>query len=54
MRLDRELQPERSRSGWSSCHELLAWCCAVITQNGGVARELTPTDWERLRDIPTG
>ena len=37
-----------SRAAYAPCHKLLAECCAAITQNGGVARELTPTDWELL------
>ena len=41
-----------SRAAYARCHELLAECCAVITQNGGVARELTLADWACLRDIP--
>ena len=43
---------DNSRAAYARCHELLAECCAVITQNGGVARELTPADWALLRDIP--
>ena len=45
---------DNSRDTYARCHELLAECCAVITQNGGVARELTgtPADWACLRDIP--
>jgi hypothetical protein len=43
---------DNSRAAYARCHELLAECCAVINQNGGVARELTPTDWALLRDIP--
>jgi hypothetical protein len=29
---------DNSRDTYARCHELLAECCAVITQNGGVAR----------------
>ena len=39
---------DNSHVAYARCHELLAECCNIITQNGGVARELTPTDWELL------
>ena len=42
---------DNSHVAYARCHELLAGCCAVITQNGGVARELTPTDWHLLSNI---
>ena len=41
----------KSRAAYAQCHELLAGCCNIITQNGGVARELTPTDWHLLSNI---
>ena len=40
-----------SHDAYARCHELLAECCDIITQNGGVARELTPTDWELLSQM---
>jgi hypothetical protein len=40
-----------SCAAYAQCHELLAGCCNIITQNGGVARELTPTDWHLLSNI---
>ena len=39
---------DNSLAAYARCHKLLAGCCDIITQNGGVARELTPTDWELL------
>jgi hypothetical protein len=42
---------DKSRAAYAQCHELLAGCCNIITQNGGVARELTPTDWHLLSNI---
>ena len=43
---------DHSYAAYSECHKLLTDCCAIITKNGGVARELTQQDWARLRDIP--
>ena len=40
-----------SHVAYARCHKLLAECCNIITRNGGVARELTPTDWELLSKI---
>ena len=39
---------DNSHVAYEQCHKLLTECCNIITQNGGVARELTPTDWELL------
>ena len=35
-------------AAYEQCHKLLTERCAIITQHGGVARELTSTDWARL------
>ena len=42
---------DNSHDAYARCHELLAECCDIITQNGGVARKLTPTDWESLSQM---
>jgi hypothetical protein len=36
---------------YEQCQDLLTECCAIITQRGGVARELT-ADWAHLHDLP--
>ena len=46
------LEADNCKAAYAKAHKLLAACCAIITKNGGVARELTQQDWARLRDIP--
>jgi len=36
---------------YEQCHKLLTDRCALIAEHGGVARELSPTDWERLSKL---
>ena len=36
------------KAAYSECHKLLTERSAIITKNGGVARELTSTDWAKL------
>ena len=36
---------------YEQCHKLLTDRCALMTQRGGVARELTPTDWVSLSKL---
>ena len=46
------LDADNCKAAYAAAHEFLTECCAIITKNGGVARELTPADWALLRDIP--
>ena len=34
---------------YEQCHKLLTDRCVIMTQRGGVARELTSNDWAKLR-----
>ena len=36
---------------YEQCHKLLTDRCALIAEHGGVARELSPTDWARLSKL---
>ena len=36
---------------YERCHKLLTDRCALIALHGGVARELTPTDWANLSKL---
>ncbi len=39
---------DNSHVAYARCHKLLAECCDIIIQHGGVARELTSNDWALL------
>jgi len=39
------------KAAYEQCHKLLTDRCALIALHGGVARELSPTDWERLSKL---
>ena len=36
------------KAAYEQCHKLLTERCALIAQHGGVARELSPSDWALL------
>ena len=39
------------KAAYEQCYKLLKERCALIAEHGGVARELTPTDWARLSKL---